>query len=356
MISNRTKYAMLIAMMAGMVTACGGGGSTAATPSPPPPPPPPTGGPTQAQIDAATATAQSNKLCTVLSPFYWEIGDKAQKWAGGSVGTGVDATTQLSIASASKWLYAAYVAEKKNGVLTSTDKTFLTFRSGYVGFGPTIFNCSKTGTVGSCLLESNGVGGTNGDQSAGDVNFFLYNGAHMQVHANMQMGLGAKDVVALGDEIRSTLGVGSASDFYYTQPQLAGGVATTAANYATFLRKILAGNLQISKLLDDSEVHTNDTLYPTESHGTPIPAPGNPVVSWMYSIGHWVETDPNAPGGVAPGDGAFSSLGALGFYPWIDVTKTYYGVVARQDTALPAFASAQCGAVVRKAFVTGVQQ
>jgi len=29
------------------------------------------------------------------------------------------------------------------------------------------------------------------------------------------------------------------------------------------------------------------------------------------------------------GDGAFSSPGAFGFYPWIDRTKTNYGVLAR---------------------------
>ena len=31
------------------------------------------------------------------------------------------------------------------------------------------------------------------------------------------------------------------------------------------------------------------------------------------------------------GDGAFSSPGLFGFYPWIDAGKTYYGVLARYD-------------------------
>ena len=32
------------------------------------------------------------------------------------------------------------------------------------------------------------------------------------------------------------------------------------------------------------------------------------------------------------GDGAFSSPGAFGFYPWIDSSKSYYGIISRQQT------------------------
>ena len=65
---------------------------------------------------------------------------------------------------------------------------------------------------------------------------------------------------------------------------------------------------------------------------TPVPS----TESWHYSIGHWVEDDP------AVGDGAFSSAGAFGFYPWIDASKTYYGVLAREAIELgePVMAAA----------------
>jgi hypothetical protein len=71
--------------------------------------------------------------------------------------------------------------------------------------------------------------------------------------------------------------------------------------------------------------------------------------SWHYSIGHWVEDDPKV------GDGAFSSPGAFGFYPWIDASKTYYGVVARAE-APGALESVYCGRLIRKAWVTGGAQ
>ena len=68
-----------------------------------------------------------------------------------------------------------------------------------------------------------------------------------------------------------------------------------------------------------------------------------------YAAGHWVEDDP------VTGDGAFSSPGAFGFYPWIDQSKTYYGVVARmaQNGAWP---SVQCGRLIRKAWLSGTAQ
>jgi len=78
-------------------------------------------------------------------------------------------------------------------------------------------------------------------------------------------------------------------------------------------------------------------------------APIPPSESWHYSVAHWVEDDPKV------GDGAFSSPGAFGFYPWIDASKSYYGVVAR---AAPngAWASVQCGRLIRKAWLVGKSQ
>lgn len=75
-------------------------------------------------------------------------------------------------------------------------------------------------------------------------------------------------------------------------------------------------------------------------------------------MAHWVEDDP-----ATNGDGSFSSAGAFGFYPWIEPTKLYYGVISRQASVSPGgtptqngYASAQCGRLVRRAWDTGVQQ
>ena len=144
----------------------------------------------------------------------------------------------------------------------------------------------------------------------------------MEKHASIN-GLGPLGNDALAAEIRSRLG--SDVGLAYSQPQLAGGVVTTADDYARFLRKVLANGLLMHDALGTHAVCTNP-LNCSEAVSTPIP----PELSWHYSIGHWVEDDPDV------GDGAFSSAGLFGFYPWIDAGKTTYGIVARHVANMEA--------------------
>ena len=83
------------------LASCGGGSDSAVAPP-------------SSQAAAATATAQSNPLCSVatLGSYYWEIGDRNGVLVSGSMGAGgVFASTVMNIASASKWLFAGYVFE-----------------------------------------------------------------------------------------------------------------------------------------------------------------------------------------------------------------------------------------------------
>ncbi|MGY4828410.1 hypothetical protein ACVNIS_07530 [Sphaerotilaceae bacterium SBD11-9] len=292
---------------------------------------------------AAATTAQNNAACTAIRPFYWEIGDKTQRLAGASVNQSGSATTYtaattMPIASASKWLYGAYVAERRNGALTAEDIQYLHFQSGYVNFAA--IGCTAGDTVDSCLARSD-----NGVQTLAAVNKFFYNGGHMQKHASLPggMALGALDSAALATEVRRLLGTDIALS--YSQPQPAGGVRTTAADYAVFLRKLLNNQLRLASLLGSSKVCTNPATCAT-ALSTPI----TNGLDWNYSIGHWVEDD------ATRGDGAYSSAGAFGFYPWIDGGKTWYGVVARVDLAGSGNESAECGARIRRAWVSGVAQ
>jgi hypothetical protein len=323
------------------LAACGGGGGGDS----PAPAPAPTGPDLATRSQAAATTAQStSNACGPIRPFYWEIGDKTQRLGSGSVHNSgalvtYDADSQMSIASASKWLYGAYVAERRGGTLTAQDIQFLSFRSGYTNFG--FSGCEQNDTVASCLTH-----GDNALKTDAHVDKFLYNGGHMQVHANFGapgMALGALDNAALATEVRRVLG--NDINLSYTQPQLAGGARTSAANYAVFLRKILNNQLRIAALLGSNATCTNPATCAT-ALGTPVPS----TLSWSYSMGHWVETDP------VSGDGAFSSAGAFGFYPWVDAGKTWYGIVARLDAAGGGADSAACGGLIRKAWVTGTAQ
>ena len=55
-------------------------------------------------------------------------------------------------------------------------------------------------------------------------------------------------------------------------------------------------------------------------------------------------------------DGAFSSAGAFGFYPWIDATKTLYGIIARVAVAGSGAESVACGRALRQTWMTAKAQ
>jgi hypothetical protein len=288
------------------------------------------------RIAAATATAQSSTNdCTKAAPFYWEIGTRDARKAGGSVGTGVTATTSLRYASASKWFYGAYVVERRQGVLNATDVQMLTMKGGYTSFRV----CRPFHTVDSCLAA-----GVNGQYSASTDGRFYYDGGHMQKHASIH-GMGAMNNAALTAALSSQLGSDVAVKF--SQPQLAGGGVGSAQTYAVFLRKLLGGQLRLGGMLGSFSVCANPLTCGTdEALYTPMPQDED----WRYSLGHWVESDP------VVGDGAFSSLGVYGFYPWIDAGRSYYGILARDFAPNGARRSALCGRQIRKAWATGVAQ
>ncbi|HSI03519.1 MAG: hypothetical protein ACAI38_17415 [Myxococcota bacterium] len=293
-------------------------------------------GPTDAErTAAATATAQSTtNACADIHPFYWEVGRSSGATASGSVGAGYDANTELTIASASKWFYGAYVIQRRAGLPTEQDIHFLTFKSGYTGFG--VGACPAAGTIDGCLAV-----GSNGDYIAEEDGFFRYGGGHMQKHASL-IGLGAMKNAELAAEVRGQLG--SDVPLSYNNPQPAGGGSITPAGYAVFLRKLVGGELHLAALLGSHAVCTNP-LTCDEALGAPVPGDE----SWHYSLGHWVEDDP------VVGDGAFSSPGAFGLYPWVDAGKTTYGIIARQALG-GAISSADCGRLVRKAWLTALPQ
>lgn len=322
--------------LSAMLAGCGGGGSDPAPPPPPPPPPPPAS-PSEAQrIAAATSTASNHAACTAVAPFYWEIGDRSARRAGGSIPragntTVYDADSSLALASATKWLFGAYVAEVRAGALSAEDIRHLHFRSGYTSFTA----CLPGQTVDGCLAFP----AANGTYTAATDGRFFYDGGHMQKLASL-MGLGNLNNGALATELRAMLGDDVLITF--NQPQLAGGAQGSAADYARFLRKMLDGRLRLGALLGTQAVCTNPATCPN-ALATPVPASEN----WNYSLGHWVEADP------VVGDGAFSSAGAFGFYPWIDASRTWYGVLARQAAAGSGNESVNCGRLIRKAWVTG---
>ncbi len=311
-------------------------------------------GPNPMSASAATWTASNNSLCTNITPFYWEIGNQVSSTVNGSVnGSGsvspVTATTVFSIASASKWIYSTATVQMRGAVanISSQDISFLHFTSGYTYMGnyaPGSPACPQSDTVDQCLQQGNPPYNAQNPQTVG---IFDYDSGHMENHAS-QNGLGGDGVRLLQSAMQQQ--IGSDVSIAYSQPLLAGGIYTTARDYALFLRKILGGKMVMHDVLGSSPVCTS-MQAPCYSAYSPISE------AWHYSLGHWVEDDP-----ATHGDGSFSSAGAFGFYPWIEATKTYYGVISREDQSAAAsgeqagYASAQCGRLIRHAWMTGVNQ
>ena len=290
---------------------------------------------------AAATAAQSDPACAAAQPFHWSVGDAGGRLAEGSVGSGAPlADTAMAIASASKWLYAAYVAQQRGGAPTDDDRRMLNFTSGWTGFDV----CLPGQTVAQCQAHD-GLFIHNGGFDAAHVGRFNYSGGHMQKHA-LLMGLGDADNVVLARQVGDALGL----ELAYSQPQLAGGGVTSATQYGRFLQRLTAGRLQMAQLLQADAVCTNPETCPSAVY-----SPVGGVYSWRYAWGHWIEDDP------VSGDGAFSSAGAFGFYPWVDASRTWWGIVARRSEGelgagqnqRPARESAACGARIRTAWIQG---
>ncbi|MFY9509691.1 MAG: hypothetical protein WAQ05_01785 [Rubrivivax sp.] len=298
------------------------------------------------RISAAKRTVATHPYCSTrtLGAYYWEIGDASGAMTSGAAAprgdTAVGADTVIGVASASKWIYAAYTVQKYGDEPSA--RPYLNLTSGYSNFRTS--DCPTAGTVAQCL-----PGARSRSEALNQV--FHYDGGHMQQHA-INMGLGPLYNGELAVEIGSM--VGTAVVLSYVQPGLAGGVSTTARSYGGFLRSLMAGSatpLALGSMLGSNPVCTFPSASCNASRLTAMPE------AWHYSLGHWIEDDPATTPAI---NIAYSSPGTFGFYPWIDASRSYYGILARQTEAFSGndegYASAKCGRVVRMAWMTGVAQ
>jgi hypothetical protein len=290
--------------------------------------------PSGAANTAAERTAREGAACKKLGAFYWEIGDVHGPLVSGSIGSDYSIDTPMKIASASKWVWGAYVLEKigPGQELSAAQRAQLEMRSGQTSFP--LLACPRAKTVVACLNAR-----SNAKINPDDIGYFYYGGGHDQQLA-VDLGLGNLDAEHLTQEVLSYLG--NDIGLSYFRPLPAGGMQGTPAAYAAFLRKILSGKLRMHDALGSDPVCTLPARC-AEAHNSPVKE------AWHYSLNHWLEDDP------VTGDGSYSSPGLEGFYPWISADKTRYGILARERLGRTvALDSVACGRNIRKAFVSGV--
>lgn len=335
--------------------------------------------PTLDDRKAAADVAAAGSACAGLN-FYWEIGDKDGNkrfgnGPGGTASSKVQPTDQGLIASAGKWLYGAYVLQRSNMPLDPVyDIPYLNMTSGYHA----LKSCALKTSIASCG-DTTGMF-PNNPYTAADVGKFYYDSGHFEAHAAKDWshvgGLASLNKAELATTIASTLNIDSDHKVANPDPKalvktinvglkyagyvLAGDASIDAATYVKFLQQVLNGALKMGQSLSTPD----DVCASTgkDSNGAPFcpntvqasgavpplpaaldagaPADGDP---WKYSLGHWIEKD-----------GTYSSPGAFGFYPWIDASKTWYGVVARYaaPNELAYQQSVLCGRALRNAWLT----
>lgn len=303
--------------------------------------------------DAAAATAAANgAVCTDAAPFYWEIGGASGapivsgQRAGGAGTPTYTRTTTVPLASASKWVFAAYVLQRYNGLPTGTSGTAiidaLDMKLGYTNLNDLL--CSYSFTVSGCFTI-----GQNENYDAAAAGKYFYNSGHGQyvAQSSSHLNLGNKTRNTLFNEVDGYLNLGSS--FSYTNLPLSSGLSGNAADYATFLQNIMNGTYVLSAHLN----HTPVATYPCAAGLTGCTPLGS--VDFHYSLHHWIEdnTGGTLSNGktLSVGDGAHSSPGAFGFYPWITADEQFYGIVATEGEAGEFNDTIPCGRAIRAAFL-----
>lgn len=301
----------------------------------------------RAEIDAAIK-ADSN--CNSMGDFYWEIGSPTGAIASGSIGNTYSAGKELELASASKWLFGAYVFEKQKGQVSVDEKQYLNMMSGYVNMQNFLCMIAKVHTVSDCFHAQPLLPGLfkkkpgNDTQSPEDVGKYFYNGGHAQALAvQPQVGLGNMTNEALGREMQSMLKL--SQPIHYTFPQLAGGGSAAPAAYIEFLKNLMTDKYYLSSVIQHDGGVCANTKYCNPPTVVKSPGPGD--TNWWYGNHYWIEKDPQ--GKVE----AYSSAGLYGFYPWMTADKKYYGIIARKGPIINAAAqSVSCGRAIREKFLS----
>ncbi|WP_165967378.1 hypothetical protein [Luteimonas aestuarii] len=299
--------------------------------------------------DPLAATAAANgSACTAARPFYWEIGDVGGPLVSGQVGgTLYNRNSRMNLASASKWPLGAYILERYAGAPPPAVRDAAFMLTGYKPFNQLL--CTLAPTVKGCF---NMIG--NNVQDPGAVGEFFYSGGNSQYVAASPslLDMGDFTTAQLTAEVQLTLG----TTMEYQYPALPAGLEGSAAEYAEFLIRMMTPPASGGLVMHDHlGVDTIPTL-PCPPGQSGCTAAG--TVAWSYGYHYWIED--NATAGqfnpplspvVGPGDGAYSSAGAWGFYPWISADKSLYGIVARRGLLGTAFrASAICGQAIRYAY------
>ncbi|HSX62943.1 MAG TPA: serine hydrolase domain-containing protein [Tahibacter sp.] len=172
-------------------------------------------------------------------------------------------------------------------------------------------------TVACCVAMPNGW--TPGAQ-------FAYGGISMHVGGRMaevatgqdwQQGWNAAIGVPLGITTIDWQGLGATSNY-----RISGGARSNLRDYGRLLQMLVNDGVGNGRRVLD--IAALPPLFADNVGGLPIayaPPSAPPPGQLRYALGNWIESLPDANGLAT-----HSSLGAFGFFPWIDRPRGLYGV------------------------------
>lgn len=236
----------------------------------------------------------------------------ASKWLAGAVIMSVVDDGRLSLGSTVGQWFPAYAGTQKGSM------TLAQLMSHTSGMAWTTNGCvgNQSMTLAACadLLLAAPLAAAPGTQ-------FAYGGNSIQVAARMaELATGEGWVALSQDRLIGPLGL---TKTWWTgaNPHVAGGAASTQADYDRFLSVIQSGGTRFGvRLLSPEAVAAMET----DRVGT-LPAAYSPIPSVPgYGIGVWIEP--------RPGGTIVSSPGAFGVFPLIDRSRCYRAVLFQNSS------------------------
>jgi CubicO group peptidase (beta-lactamase class C family) len=322
--------------------ACGGGGSSGSPDiggQPPPDPPPPEPPPDAQWEDVRNALDNSDidDLTLIIGTAEGQVFEHQK-------GTSTKDTV-YELASGSKLLASAAIMALVDKRIVSLDD----HPQDYISWWDTTGARSRI-TLQQLLSFTSGFSGTAIDvrcvedpnitleDCAKDIhdNFFVfepgrvfyYGPSHLQVAGFMvEQATGQSWNDIFFDNVVAPLALTEtryvkASD---ANPRIAGGAVSTGREYSRVLQALLAGELRQQSFPYMRTDRTDDGVEIAESFFV-----SQLGYEWHYAFGQWRECRDAEWSDACRARIIVSSGGAYGWYPWIDIDKGYYGVLATE--------------------------
>jgi len=251
-------------------------------------------------------------------------------------------TTQIPIASASKWVSGAVIMSLVDDGLISLDDTVAEWLPGWTGQKGSITvrqlfsHTSGLPADHSCLGQSGITLAQCVDQIA-TLNLlappgtmFWYGGTSMQVAGRIaEVASGKTWAQLFADQIGTPLGMSSTFYWPILNPQIGGGVLSTVSDYGKLLQAMQQdGIFGSQQVLSATSV---EAMEEDQTGGVPIWYSPH-FDDTRYGVGVW--RDIVGPGGEAV---QVSSQGKFAMSPWLDRERRYYAIFFVQDDFLELY-------------------